>query len=249
MYPALRIAIVLSVVSLSWVALPAPAGAQVDATPTYLWDQNVNKGQQIPMGSSAQWFCGIFSIQGKFEGNGEKVEINVSPEKQWYVTGQSAQRDIQIQAFCFPYPSASNGLQFFAWAQGQSPVNMGSDRNRLCALASVTGKFEGFGESVEVFAKDGSWWLSGTSQQKHVAATAACINITFSQLNVTPWKQGEGTKTLSSAHDSICVLNRMIGKFEGFGERITLSWLNGNWQVGGRSQQKDVATTAACITR
>lgn len=241
---SIRIAAMLMAASFCWLLSPPAADAQ-GATPTYVWKQGDNR---ISMGPTKEWFCGIRSIQGSFKGKGEKVEVSVNAQNEWYIDGQSQQRDVQIEAFCFPHNSAASGLKTYSWAQGDNPVKMGSDREYFCALASVSGQFEGEKEVVEVNTVNGDWQLSGGSFKKDVAATAACVKFNTSKMSSTDWKQGETPKTLTSAARSICYLSRMAGKFDGIQERIALSIVKGNWQLGGGSFQKDVAATATCLT-
>jgi hypothetical protein len=61
------------------------------------------------------------------------------------------------------------------WKQGDPPRQLAPTGLSVCVLTRVSGHFEGGGERVRVYWKDGSWWLAGTSQQSGVAATAYCM--------------------------------------------------------------------------
>lgn len=65
----------------------------------------------------------------------------------------------------------------YGWRQGSGEVRMMPENEGICSLSSVTGKFEGGGEGVYVFTRDGFWYLSGWSQQVEVAASARCWKV------------------------------------------------------------------------
>src|SRR5262245_15031150 len=61
------------------------------------------------------------------------------------------------------------------WSQGQPPKRLAPSGLSVCVLTRISGHFEGGGEWVHVFWKDGWWWLDGGSKQSGVTATARCM--------------------------------------------------------------------------
>lgn len=64
----------------------------------------------------------------------------------------------------------------FHWHQGENHVRMYPSSQCFAFLTKVTGRFEGGGEAVEIYAKDGFWYLGGGSAQIGVAAVARCVS-------------------------------------------------------------------------
>ncbi len=60
------------------------------------------------------------------------------------------------------------------WTQGSPPQGLGPAGDRICFLTGIRGNFAGTSEVVKTYVSDGSWWLSGSSNQTGVGAWAAC---------------------------------------------------------------------------
>jgi len=212
---------------------------------SFTWSQ----GQaSVPMGSSAELFCFLTKIQGKFEGGGEVVRIFDSGGS-WWLGGGSAQAGVSASALCIPTQYFGQTLVVsgeFTWAQGANATFMGSDSNRVCFLTRVTGKFQGGGERVEAFTSGGGWWLGGTSLQVGVAGGARCVNTIFRN-GPYLWSQGQLSTIMSDASLWACGLTRATGNFEGGGEQLVAFISGSSWFLGGSSQQRDMATTGYCL--
>lgn len=63
------------------------------------------------------------------------------------------------------------------------------------------------------------------------------------------WQQGQPTLTMVPAANNYCYLTRVAGRFRGYGERVRVRVMNGMWELGGASQQIDVAAWARCFAR
>lgn len=151
--------------------------------------------------------------------------------------------------------SASQELQShveFHWTQGSSPVPMGASSDRMCFLTGVQGKFEGDGESVQVYISRGSWYLGGTSKQHGVAAYANCVPLNWAGRSLSyseeySWSQGKPAVSMGGHPGRGCFLTRMTGKFMGRGERVS-TYVDGNvWWLGGTSRQNSVGASARCL--
>lgn len=144
----------------------------------------------------------------------------------------------------------------YTWHQGGPIVYMGSKQDVVCWLIEIGGDFEGHDEFVKIRAETygDRWYMSGGSEQSGVMATAHCIprayfgqTLAFSEHN---WRWGDATEDLGPAHQRVCFLSGMEGKFEGSGEYVRTYVANGRWYLGGGSQQPspaDMAASAVCM--
>jgi hypothetical protein len=147
----------------------------------------------------------------------------------------------------------------FSWNQGQPAVGLGSVSNSVCFLTEVKGRFAGEGEEVGIFGvSPGVWHLGGTSLQTGVGATARCLTgrppSTYTQPQY--WDQGtpsvalgrivNGNFVQADGSDS-CFLVSMRGRFDGFGEEIKTTFVDGKWWLTGKSQQGGVRAGAQCV--
>jgi hypothetical protein len=143
----------------------------------------------------------------------------------------------------------------YSWEQGQPAVNMGSGADRVCFLTGVHGSFRGGGEAVRVLNANGTWLLTGSSQQSGVGGTAACVSQAPLTQPVFPgrysleyvWRQGNAPVNMGSTNGRVCFLTGMSGKFEGGGEMIRTRVSNGSWFLDGTSSQAGVAAWAYCL--
>lgn len=65
--------------------------------------------------------------------------------------------------------------QEFEWKAGQPHVQMLGVEEGFCYLSGFSGAFEGSGESVGVYRKNGKWMLGGTSAQRSVRLRAIAV--------------------------------------------------------------------------
>ncbi len=204
--------------------------------------------QPIPMGSTSDRFCFLTEVRGRFKGAGESVRV-YQANGSWWLSGSSQQIDVMGGALCIPRNYWGQTLTVsgeYGWGQGNNPVHLGSDTNRVCYLTRVSGDFEGGGERVEVYRSGGSWWLGGASQQAGVAAGARCVNSIYRNGPYT-WAQGQAPRVMNNADEWACGLTKIQGRLEGGGERM-VAYTSGNWwYLGGSSGQNSVATAAFCM--
>jgi len=64
----------------------------------------------------------------------------------------------------------------YSWYEGTPHRRMLHKDKAVCFLTYITGKFEGAGEYVYTYTKDGYWYLGGNSQQWQVMGKARCIS-------------------------------------------------------------------------
>jgi hypothetical protein len=202
----------------------------------------------VPMGSTSDRFCFLTEVQGRFAGGGEAVHVYISGGG-WWLGGSSFQVGVKASALCIPRNYYSQNLNFtneYFWSQGNYATHMGSDTNRVCFLTYVAGEFEGGGEQVEAYRSGGSWWLGGSGYQTGVWAGARCVNTNYRN-GPYYWSQGQSSVLMSDANWWTCGLDRMAGRFEGGGERVSAFVSGSWWYLGGSSYQSGVSTAAYCL--
>ena len=72
---------------------------------------------------------------------------------------------------------ASSIYKQFTWKAGDPPVKMLAAIEGFCFLSSTGGSFQGGGEAVKVYLKDGWWYLSGVSCQSSLWAQATSVRL------------------------------------------------------------------------
>lgn len=216
-------------------------------TATATWSQ----GQQpVNLGSASDRFCFLTSIQGKFDGAGEFVRLQISGG-QWQLTGGSGQVGVAASARCQLSIAASDITAETNWVQGQAQQNLGSTNNRACFLTGVEGRFRGGGEAVWVRKSGGNYVLGGQSGQVSVGGRARCVLNKNTFINDWNWMQGNGSTAMVQAvtenNGWACGLTRMTGKFQGGGESIYIDWYGSQRTLAGTSSQIDVGASANCF--
>lgn len=143
--------------------------------------------------------------------------------------------------------------QVFSWSQGQNPTYMMDSNDGVCFLRSVQGKFEGRGESVQVYLDSNQWFLGGTSRAVGVRGQATCVS--WAEVGATRenldgpyyWRQRQAGVRMTPVDSSVCFLSGVSGKFEGSGEFLQIYNDNVNWRLGGASLQQGLNARAYCI--
>ena len=231
------------------------------AAQVFTWNQGNNPTSMIRERSGA---CFLTSIQGKFEGDKEKVEIS-RQNGQWFLGGSSDQFGVSAEATCVQWNElvGITPAVYGPYILNQDPQNNQAFRyldsfnesDSICFLGSVSGKFRGGGENVEVTTNPSTreWKLNVDSQQFGVAASAYCIpsDLNFTKLtNRFDWAQDILPVPLgSSVTNAVCFLTRMTGKFQGDAEKVRAYTNSGDWYLGGSSNQSGVRASARCFKR
>jgi hypothetical protein len=165
----------------SWSSLGANA-------PSWTWNNWVVDTTQT-WETEDMWgtdsFCHLGGVAGYFGSASQMADVEPgdSSDPNWNVTayhgGANIGNDTEADGQCVALRQKHGvGLtQRFFWQQGSSAVYLGPMSNRLCALETVQGHFQGSGESVQITQDGTNWFLSGTSQQTGVAAEALCVTI------------------------------------------------------------------------
>ena len=135
--------------------------------------------------------------------------------------------------------SALSVPQEFTWSQSQGfSTVMWNYNSGYCYLTRVTGRFRGFGEMVRVTVSNGTWVLTGTSNQVDVAASARCVpwsnfpNFAGAGFGWDMWVGNQGdcanngtcaSQTIWGA-DSFCSLAGVTGRLMGTATHVGLSY-------------------------
>lgn len=226
------------------------------AAQVFTWKQGDEPTLMIRERSGA---CFLTSIQGKFEGDKEKVEL-YKQNGQWFLGGSSDQSDVGAEANCVLWNEllvsqyAINGPYNLNQYEGSSRKLDGfNEGDGFCFLGSVSGKFRGGGERVEVALDPYSreWVLNINSDQSGVSASAYCIPTVYNYSLLTAqfnWSQYGPTFDLGSGYAS-CFLTGMTGKFQGAGEKVRVYSDFGEWYLEGTSNQEGVGASARCYKK
>ena len=140
----------------------------------------------------------------------------------------------------------------FSWIQGVSKptIDIGSAATQFCFLTSISGKFEGGGESIHLKVENGRWLLTGSSNQVGVEALARCQVVTNPVItDESTWMQPQGTREmfLGLTSDRACFLMGVQGRFRGAGEAVWVRRAGDSLWLGGQSQQAGVGGWARCL--
>lgn len=200
----------------------------------------------IALGTAGNRICFLTRAGGAFDATNE-VKVYLSGAT-WYIAGSGT---VLAAARCITW--MNGGLvasSAYDWAQGQSPIAMGPEANRLCGLTRMAGQFRGSGEVIRTFVETATWKLGGDSQQTGVAASAQCLawpaSTALSPLTERSWEQGQAAQDLGTGNRA-CVLTLISGSFRGFGEQVQITEQGASWQLTGASQQAGVAARSRCL--
>jgi hypothetical protein len=124
----------------------------------------------VKMIAADEGICFISLIKGAFAGGGEKVQIEKRHDGNYWLTGQSQQEELGVQATALKWlPAQAKKLKTeeYRWQSGNEPVKLFPKSAGLCFVTSIAGNFAGYGEELSLEVNDqGQWILSGRSQQE-----------------------------------------------------------------------------------
>jgi hypothetical protein len=121
-------------------------------------------------------FCSLQGVGGAFNGGGESMWTSFGSTN-WSLLAQSQSPNTYGWGSCFAAQPGKIVSPISAWVpQGSANRLLAPAGSYVCALTSVSGRFRGGGEHVDITRTSGDWWqLSVTSQQVDVSATAKCV--------------------------------------------------------------------------
>lgn len=245
------IALLLAPLSSTLMSQSALAGQ------VFEWKQGA---PSTPMISARTGVCFLTSIQGKFEGGKERVALSIE-NGQWFLGGSSDQSGVAGEANCVLWNEllvSGNAIYGpYNWNQYEKTTSRKLDGfnegDGFCFLGSVSGKFRGGGERVEVTLDPSSreWVLNVNSNQGGVSASAYCIPTVYNYTLLTAqfnWSEYGPDYNLGSGYAS-CFLTGMTGKFQGGREKVRVYDNFGEWYFEGTSDQEGVGASARCYKK
>jgi hypothetical protein len=199
-------------------------------------------------------FCVLGYLSGYFQGYGETASVSVADGDQWVANCRAATKHLNAHFIAYKTKPYREPVQtsFFEWRNGQPKVKMISKEQGICLLTGISGHFAGKGESVQITCEsDGYWYLSGTSGQKQLSATAVAISFgDVHQVAVEgrsySWKEGDGRVRVMRDGDGICGLVDVGGRFGPEGNEAGLRLdADGYWYLEGKVNSATVQAKAA----
>ena len=229
----------------------------------FTWNQDAGDTDPTPMYGQDQGVCFLTAVQGKFEGDGESLNVYLQ-NRQWFLGGQSGTFGVGGKATCLAwneivgsYPSIY-GPYTWHQRQGSSRTFLGNfdEGNGVCFLSGVSGKFAGSGEHVEITFESYSrrnWMLGGDSGKRDVSATAYCIPTSYNYTKLTDpynWNQYKSPVYLGSGYAG-CFLTGFVGNFQGSKERVALRDNYDQWYLEGNSGggKNNIGASARCYRK
>ncbi len=223
-------------------AIDAPVQIGLQLEPEVTWQGP----SPLSLGDVGNRMCFLTGAGGAFNANAE-VKVYASGTT-WYVAGSGS---VRAAARCITWMNGGVAVSnVYDWAQGQPPVVMGAEANRLCGLTRMAGQFRGGGEVIRASVDAATWKLGGNSQQTGVAASAQCltwpVSAGISSLGELAWEQGQGPQSLGSGNRA-CVLTMIAGSYRGAAEVVEIKAQGVDWLLTGSSQQSGVAARSRCL--
>ncbi|TQV86220.1 hypothetical protein FKG94_01320 [Exilibacterium tricleocarpae] len=233
------------------MALVFCAVATAEVPIEYSWTQYESRKY---LGNNRYTICYLQGMVGRFEGKHEIVNVSTSlPDFNgfgyYHLGGRSNQNDVGGWARCLNKPGHRYDDRRFHWDQTYTaPVYLRTARDHVCYINGVEGDFEGPGEEIIVYRVGDNWRIRGRSNQKFVTAHPRCTKVKPGYWSRTyHWEQGQSGVVMSDVNSTICMLQRVRGKFKGYAEYIRITTRNGRYVLGGGSRQVGVAASAICI--
>ncbi|MBN4005046.1 hypothetical protein [Nostoc sp. LPT] len=236
---------------------------------SFEWNQDFDRNPK-PMINARKGVCFLKTIQGKFEGGREKIEINIK-NGQWFLNGDSDQSGggVRGEAYCVQWTDlvGASGAVFGPYNLSQNDdeteasinLNGFNEGDGVCFLGSISGKFRGGAEKVQVTLDPYSreWILKINSKQigGGVSASAYCIPTAYNYTKLTnettllqPLDKGESTVDLGSNY-AACFLIGIAGKFQGGKENVNVYDNFGEWFLKVSSDQFGVSGSTRCYRK
>lgn len=224
-----------------------------------LQEYNWSQGQgTVPLIRLDEGVCFLASVEGSFKGGGETVYVK-HENGQWLLGGNSNQGGVAASAYCATWSELGGFSNVFynpiTWNQGQGPIPLLSTGSGVCYLSRMSGKFEGGGERIKVENYYSFWQLGGNSNQGGVSGSAYCIyssnlaGLITPQYNLAtdPRKKFSSDST-NLGNYKICFLTEISGKFNGSGEKVSLTKLPSGWSLQAKTAiLGGVSVGARCI--
>jgi hypothetical protein len=148
--------------------------ASLPAGTTFSAEYTLAAGQRLPtnMGTTTGRVCYLVRVAGSFNSGADWVRI-YSSGGAWFLFADSTAGNVSAQARCVT-TSALTGEYGWSSSQGHD-THLGTTSGRVCALTSMSGRFDSMSDNIHVYASAGSWYLGGGATSSSVSARARCF--------------------------------------------------------------------------
>jgi hypothetical protein len=205
--------------------------------------------RQAPMrmGTTRGRACFLTKVGGAFNSAEDEVHI-VAEQDEWLLNGTTAAGGfVEAAAACVAAEGVTAELD---WHQGEQAVVLESETGFACFLTSAFGRFEGGAEVLSVARSEGSWELSGMSQQDTLGGAARCLRMAATS-DAFGMEFDTPSPLVSSAEpDGVCYLTVLCGDFGAEGDVVETEWNGSAWELRRRvGGARPLRASAACFGR
>ncbi|WNG19766.1 hypothetical protein [Cystobacter fuscus] len=188
--------------------------------------------------------CALSRMSGRFGGATDSVSTLTS-NGSWYLSGNSSEAGVCASATCANgYPRAGD----FRWSAGTSPVRMVLQEGNACFLTSISGRFQGANDRIEISVGSDGYYYLGGGTQPGASATARCVGKVSHHSEFT-WSKGMGKLPLGTATAQVCFLSMVSGHFGGTLDSVRAYIQNGSWYLDGVAEHANLTASVSCISR
>lgn len=146
--------------SLHGIALTADLRDKFQAKPEeFEWHAG---GKPVKMISSAEGFCVLAGVSGKFAGVTDQVLVSLDRDGYWYLGGLAASGEVRGRALAYRLkPGVAVKLHYMEFVSMGPGYRMLAKNEGFCFLSGVAGNFQGVVEQAKVILHDrGEWELT-----------------------------------------------------------------------------------------
>jgi hypothetical protein len=136
----------------------------------------------------------------------------------------------------------------YTWEQGKPSKRMLPSTGSVCFLTGIHGKFSSTSERVKVSNVRGFWYLTGSSQQIGVGATARCFSYDAAKVVATQVNYSSAASDLDLGAHRVCALSRVSGDFQGNGDVVKIYLAqSGHWFLQTTASSTGLNGGALCL--
>jgi len=136
----------------------------------------------------------------------------------------------------------------FSWERGRRSKRMLRSDGSVCFLTGIHGKFRSMFDMVKVSNVRGHWYVTGTSNQPEVGATARCFKYDSAKVIQTQFNESSRQADLDLGAHRFCGLSRVSGNFESEQDVVKVYLAsNGHWFLQTTASSSGVNGGALCI--
>lgn len=136
----------------------------------------------------------------------------------------------------------------YTWEQGKPSKRMLPSASNVCFLTGIHGTFASTAERVKISNVHGFWYLTGSSHQVGVGATARCFPYDGSKIVATQINESTAGSDLDLGAHRVCALSRVSGAFQSNGDVVKVyPGDNGHWFLQTTTAATAVNGAALCL--